>query len=54
MAECPVCALEIEFAEDTIVGELIECIDCGSELEVISVDPDKVEEAPETDEDWGE
>ena len=54
MAECPVCGLVIIFAKDTIIGELIECVDCGTELEVISIDPDVVEEAPETDEDWGQ
>ena len=54
MAECPVCAVDIEFVDDTIVGELLECGDCGVELEVISLDPEEVEEAPETDEDWGQ
>ncbi|MDE0310571.1 MAG: lysine biosynthesis protein LysW [Acidiferrobacterales bacterium] len=54
MAECPVCALAIEFEQDTITGELIECDDCGAELEVVSIDPDAVAEAPETDEDWGQ
>ena len=29
MAECPVCACQIEFEEDTIKGELIECPECG-------------------------
>ncbi len=35
-------------------GELLECGDCGSELEVISLDPVKLEEAPEAEEDWGQ
>lgn len=54
MAECPVCGAEVELAEGTVQGELIECSDCGTELEVVSVDPFKVEEAPQEEEDWGE
>lgn len=54
MAECPVCASEIEFQSDTIKGELISCMDCASELEVVSVDPAELEIAPELDEDWGQ
>ncbi len=54
MAECPVCASEIEFENDTITGELLGCSDCGAELEVIGIDPDELELAPELDEDWGQ
>lgn len=52
--ECPVCGVEIELAKDTVQGELIECSDCGTELEVVSVNPPKVQEAPQEEEDWGE
>jgi len=52
--ECPICSVEIIFAEDTVVGEIIECSDCGSELEVKSINPPQIEEAPMEDEDWGE
>jgi alpha-aminoadipate carrier protein LysW len=54
MAECPVCGAEIEKVSDTVLGELLECTDCGTELEVTSLDPYKVEEAPQEEEDWGE
>ena len=54
MAECPVCGIDVELQEDTIEGELIECEDCGSELEVTQLSPYALEEAPETDEDWGQ
>ena len=54
MAECPICGAEIEMPDDTVVGELTECVDCGTELEVTSTDPIKIEEAPEVEEDWGE
>jgi len=54
MTECPVCGAEISFAAGTVIGELLECADCGSELEVTGLDPATVTEAPETEEDWGE
>jgi alpha-aminoadipate carrier protein LysW len=53
-AECPVCSALIELAADTVQGELIECPDCGTELEIISINPPKVKEAPQEEEDWGE
>jgi alpha-aminoadipate carrier protein LysW len=54
MAECPVCGAEIQKEEDTVVGELIECSDCGSELEVTGVAPFTLDEAPQEEEDWGQ
>ncbi|KAF0152604.1 MAG: lysine biosynthesis protein LysW [Ignavibacteria bacterium] len=53
-AECPVCGIQIQLAADAIQGELIECTDCGTELEVVSVNPPQVKEAPQEEEDWGE
>ena len=54
MSACPVCGAVVEIAEGTVVGELLECAECGVELEVTSVDPIELEEAPEVEEDWGE
>jgi alpha-aminoadipate carrier protein LysW len=54
MAECPVCAGEIELAGDAMVSELIVCNDCGAELEIAGLDPVKLNEAPSTEEDWGQ
>jgi len=54
MTECPVCGADIEKAADTVLGELLECADCGTELEVTSLDPFTVDEAPQEEEDWGE
>lgn len=53
-ASCPVCDVEVELADDTVEGELIECEDCGSELEVVNLNPLELAEAPEAEEDWGE
>ncbi|MEM8681676.1 MAG: lysine biosynthesis protein LysW [Planctomycetota bacterium] len=54
MAECPVCAADVDAAEDTVENEIIECVECGSELEVTSVEPFAVNEAPQEEEDWGQ
>ena len=54
VAECPVCEAEVELPEDTEEGEIVECADCGAELEVVSTDPPELAEAPEEEEDWGE
>ena len=35
-------------------GEIIECEECGAELEVVSEDPLEFALAPEEEEDWGE
>jgi alpha-aminoadipate carrier protein LysW len=51
---CPQCAAPIELAPDTIQGEILQCPDCGVELEVMSLDPISVDLAPEVEEDWGE
>ena len=53
MAECPECAGQIELA-DVVEGEIVQCGDCGAELEVVSLDPVTLELAPEDDEEWGE
>ena len=54
MPECVICAAEIEVDSSTIKGELIECMECGTELEVVSVDPLELAEAPSEQEDWGQ
>jgi alpha-aminoadipate carrier protein LysW len=54
MATCPECGAEIALDYDVLDGELIECEECGADLEVISSYPLKFEKAPEEEEDWGE
>jgi alpha-aminoadipate carrier protein LysW len=51
---CVVCEGKVEVSKELLEGEIITCPDCGSELEVISLDPLTVAEAPEVQEDWGE
>ena len=54
MGECPVCAAEVELPGDAIAGELLVCEDCGAELEVKSISPVELAEAPSAEEDWGQ
>lgn len=51
--ECPECAAAVA-ARPTLTGEILDCTDCGAELEVVSLDPVRVELAPDVEEDWGE
>lgn len=54
IAECPVCGGDIPQEESTVVHELIDCDDCGSELEVTSLSPFALMESPQAEEDWGQ
>ena len=53
-ASCPICEASLSIKDDSVIGELMACDDCGTELELTSTDPLKIEEAPEVEEDWGE
>ncbi len=52
--ECPLCGAEMELNRDTIKGELKDCAECGTELEVTGLHPIIVSEAPQEEEDWGQ
>ncbi len=54
MTECPVCGTKITLENDVVQGEILVCIECGTELELFSVDPITIVEAPQEEEDWGE
>jgi alpha-aminoadipate carrier protein LysW len=51
---CPECSADIELEAGTIIGEIVVCPDCGVDLEVLSLEPPKVDLAPMEEEDWGE
>ncbi|MFA5749649.1 MAG: lysine biosynthesis protein LysW [Candidatus Shapirobacteria bacterium] len=36
---CPDCGVEINQPEVMTVGDIIECQECGTELEILSTDP---------------
>jgi alpha-aminoadipate carrier protein LysW len=51
---CPECEANIGLDPSVETGEILVCPDCGVDLEVIALDPVKVELAPKEQEDWGE
>ena len=53
-AFCPECEADIKLETGTIKSEIMQCNDCGAELEVESVNPPVLVAAPEESEDWGE
>jgi alpha-aminoadipate/glutamate carrier protein LysW len=51
---CPTCDGEVVLGPTAVVAELIKCRECGTDLEVVSVTPPVVAEAPTEEEDWGQ
>lgn len=51
---CIKCDGEIRLEDTVEENEIIGCPDCGIELEVISTDPIKLDQAPTVEQDWGE
>jgi len=54
MSTCIECGAEVSLHADVEIGELVDCDTCGTELEVLGVDPLELDAAPELAEDWGE
>lgn len=51
---CVTCGATVALPENVEIGEILDCGDCGTELEVIDATPVELAEAPELAEDWGE
>lgn len=51
---CLECGAEVEVNSDVMLGEILQCPDCGVELEITALEPVQIELAPEIEEDWGE
>jgi len=51
---CPVCEASVRVPSDAVLHELVDCADCSSELEIASLAPLSLTEAPVEEEDWGE
>ncbi len=47
---CPVCSTRLTLSGDLVVGELLECDDCGTDLEVVGLGPVELKETPEAEE----
>jgi len=52
-ALCPECEATLTLS-NPLPGEIVPCRDCGVDLEVVSVEPLRLDLAPEVEEDWGE
>lgn len=53
-ANCPVCDAGVPVGGDAVLSEMIVCGSCCVALEVRSLDPVRLEEAPQEEEDWGQ
>lgn len=51
---CPECDGALTIAEGIRPSEIVQCGECKSELEVLTVDPVVLAVAPDIEEDWGE
>ncbi|MDJ0767090.1 MAG: lysine biosynthesis protein LysW [Myxococcota bacterium] len=51
---CNECEASLEIGADVVLAEVIQCAECGIELEVTNLDPLALDLAPEVEEDWGE
>ena len=52
--ECPECGAQVNLPADVMQGEILTCGDCGVELEVVAINPVRLDLAPMEMEDWGE
>ncbi len=50
---CIECGADLELA-DVVEGEIVQCQECGVELEVLKLNPVELGLAPAEEEDWGE
>lgn len=44
---CPDCQAEIKLPEGVMVGDIVECEQCGTEVEILSLEPLKYSELVE-------
>lgn len=52
--ECPECAGAVRLPDNVLEGEVLDCPDCGTGLEVVGPNPLQLALAPPVQEDWGE
>jgi alpha-aminoadipate/glutamate carrier protein LysW len=54
--DCKDCGAELNIPQDSLVGEIITCPDCGTDFEIVSKNQETVEmkEAESVGEDWGQ
>jgi alpha-aminoadipate carrier protein LysW len=54
MPQCPECSAEVNVDDELQVNEILQCAECGSELEVMMLSPVGLALAPAVEEDWGQ
>jgi alpha-aminoadipate/glutamate carrier protein LysW len=54
MPQCPECSAEVSVSDGLQVNEILQCAECGSELEVMMLSPVGLALAPAVEEDWGQ
>jgi alpha-aminoadipate carrier protein LysW len=54
MPVCPICDAGVVLPANAALSELIPCPECGCELEIESLEPLRLAQAPSEEEDWGE
>lgn len=53
--ECPICFFVFALSEDPLLNDIVPCPDCGADLEIVEITPDKIAtQKVRIDEDWGE
>ncbi|WP_264203582.1 lysine biosynthesis protein LysW [Streptomyces bambusae] len=51
---CPECEEQVRIGDSVRLNEILECVGCRSELEIVALNPTVLALAPEVEEDWGE
>jgi alpha-aminoadipate carrier protein LysW len=54
MTNCPECDAKLTIPENAVAGEIVDCPECGQELEVTNAETGEVRAAETEGEDWGE
>jgi alpha-aminoadipate carrier protein LysW len=54
MNSCPECEAQVAIAPSARAGEILVCVECRAELEIVALDPVELALAPDVEEDWGE
>ncbi len=50
LGDCPVCGVRLALSGELVRGELLECDDCGTELEVLGLGPVELKETLQAEE----
>ena len=54
LASCPECNSNVSLPTDAVQGEILDCPDCGIELEIVNPSSGELRVADVEGEDWGE